>query len=227
MSLRTINFIAENGKKAVILKADSDLSAYLDLEKRMPESHFEGLAVQFDKDLNVAKVNGLPFDEFLAQTPTYEKASFEKEFKYCCIANDVGGNYITLDVTVESHCPANTNAYGLDIAEIETQLKGEIESENLKSQIQEVIETFNDFAEEAPKAKKFTSLIFEVKYFRFSGEQFPVRKADLSGEHEFVLDKSSRLVYEFDFNNAEELISAICSATEPTNLQLWQEPVNE
>lgn len=51
LKMRTINFIAENQKVAVILSSDSNLSERLaDLEKSMPKRQFEGLEVEFDKD---------------------------------------------------------------------------------------------------------------------------------------------------------------------------------
>ncbi|MFC0996930.1 hypothetical protein ACFGZ1_11175 [Pasteurella multocida] len=227
--MRIIKFIAENQKQAVVLRKDSDLMEYLaDLEKRIPERKFEGLAVQFDKDLNVEKVNGLPFGEFLAQNPAYNQAEFEKEFKYCCIANNVDGNYVTLDVTVEQHFPKNTNAYStIDGFGIERKITAELDSEDCEKQIKEAINAFEYYSEEDPKGRKFTSLIFELKYFRFSGHQFPVRVKDLTGQFNFLLDKSARFVYEFDFDNEEELMTAIYMATKSTNLQLWQEPVNE
>ncbi|HEA3250356.1 hypothetical protein M8850_02420 [Pasteurella multocida] len=227
--MRTINFISENQKQAVVLGKDNNLVEYLaDLEKRIPERKFDGLSVQYNKDLSIAAVNGLPFEQFLSQNPVYNKTDFEQQFKYCCIANDIGGNYVTLDVTVEGHCPKNTNTYSLDVGDVvERQIKGGVVSEELEAKIKEIIETFNYYTEEDPKARKFTSLVFELKYFRFSGHQFPVRVRDLTGQFNFLLDKSARFVYEFDFDNEEELMTAIYMATKPTNLQLWQEPVSE
>ncbi|MFC0989559.1 hypothetical protein ACFGY4_07930 [Pasteurella multocida] len=227
--MRTINFIAENGKMSFALSNDTELASRLEtLEKEIKNRQFDGVSVQYGKEMEIVKVNGLPFDAFLAENPVYNKTDFEKQFKYCCIANDIGGNYVTLDVTVEGHCPKNTNTYSLDVGDVvERQIKGGVVSEELEAKIKEVIETFNYYTEEDPKARKFTSLVFELKYFRFSGHQFPVRVRDLTGQFNFLLDKSARFVYEFDFDNEEELMTAIYMATKPTNLQLWQEPVSE
>ncbi|HDR0964090.1 hypothetical protein ACFGY2_07150 [Pasteurella multocida] len=227
--MRTINFISENQKQAVVLGKDNNLVEYLaDLEKRIPERKFDGLSVQYNKDLSIAAVNGLPFEQFLSQNPVYNKTDFEQQFKYCCIANNVGGNYVTLDVTVEQHFPKNTNAYStIDGFGIERKITAKLDSEDCEKQIKEAINAFEYYSEEDPKGRKFTSLIFEVTYFRFSGHQFPVRVKDLTGQFPFLLAKSARFVYEFDFDNEEELMTAIYMATKPTNLQLWQEPVSE
>ncbi|HDR1272690.1 TPA: hypothetical protein QB284_001610 [Pasteurella multocida] len=226
--MRTINFIAENGKMSFALSNDTSLASRLEELDKIKDRQFDGVSVQYGKEMEIVKVNGLPFDAFLAENPVYNKTDFEKQFKYCCIANDIGGNYVTLDVTVEGHCPKNTNTYSLDVGDVvERQIKGGVVSEELEAKIKEVIETFNYYTEEDPKARKFTSLVFELKYFRFSGHQFPVRVRDLTGQFNFLLDKSARFVYEFDFDNEEELMTAIYMATKSTNLQLWQEPVSE
>ncbi|HED4408898.1 TPA: hypothetical protein R4328_002026 [Pasteurella multocida] len=226
--MRTINFIAENGKMSFALSHDTSLASRLEELDKIKDRQFDGVSVQYGADMEIVKVNGLPFDAFLAENPVYNKTDFEKQFKYCCIANDIGGNYVTLDVTVEGHCPKNTNTYSLDVGDVvERQIKGGVVSEELEAKIKEVIETFNYYTEEDPKARKFTSLVFELKYFRFSGHQFPVRVKDFTGQFPFLLAKSARFVYEFDFDNEEELMTAIYMATKSTNLQLWQEPVSE
>lgn len=213
-TLRKINFIAENGKCAVILRKDSDMTPTLE--------------VAYDKDLNVTKVNGLDFDKFLSQNTAYDKDVFENEFKYCCIPAAADGNYVTLSVTVEHHFPKNTNAYSLISGDlINRNIKGELGSDDLLSQVKEAIADFEFYSEEDVKSRKFTSLVFELKYFRFSGEQFPVRVEDMSGERAFTLDKSSRLVYEFDFDNAEELMIKIAEATSTTNEQVYTAPVEK
>lgn len=226
--MRTINFIAENGKMSFALSNDTSLASRLEELDKIKDRQFDGVSVQYGKEMEIVKVNGLPFDAFLAENPAYNKVDFEQQFKYCCIVNNVGGNYATLDVTVEQHFPKNTNAYStIDGFGIERKITAELDSEDCEKQIKEAINAFEYYSEEDPKGRKFTSLIFELKYFRYSGHQFPVRVKDLTGQFPFLLAKSARFVYEFDFDNEEELMTAIYMATKSTNLQLWQEPVSE
>lgn len=215
--MRTINFIAENQKVAVVLSNDSNAQDYLSTN-----SNFEHLEVQFNKKLNIAKVNGLSLNDFLAQNPAYNKSAFKKEFKYCCIPAAMDGNFVTLNVSVEHNLPKNTNVYSLISGDlINREIKGELGSDDVLSQVKEAIADFEFYSEDV-KSRKYTSLVFELKYFRFTGEQFPVRVEDLSGEHAFTLEKSSRLVYEFDFDNAEELMSRIAQATSITNERAYR-----
>ncbi|MFC0918862.1 hypothetical protein ACFGWN_04570 [Pasteurella multocida] len=69
--MRTINFIAENGKMSFALSNDTSLASRLEELDKIKDRQFDGVSVQYGKEMEIVKVNGLPFDAFLAENPAY------------------------------------------------------------------------------------------------------------------------------------------------------------